>query len=67
MNSVINKPMDQLKKLDSEFDIAQTARPQFDLKLDVITGNVFGDALSHALNLFNKVGTAGTGPDLGCN
>ena len=67
MNGVINKPMDQLKKLDSKFDIAQTARPQFDLKLDVITGNVFGDALSHALDLLDKVGTAGTGPDLGCN
>ena len=50
MHRIICSTMHHLQKLNSELDVSEPARAEFDLSINFVGRNEIGDALSHLLN-----------------
>lgn len=61
---LIGQPVDELKQLHSELDVADPARAELELERDFVGRNVLRDAFAHALHAVHEVVPRGAGPDL---
>ena len=61
----VGLPVHQLEQLDGELDVAQSARPELELHVEFIHGDVLRHALAHALHRVDEVLPGCTGPHLG--
>ena len=51
---VVGLTVDELKQLDGELDVAQAARPELELNVDLAGRDVRGDPLAHPLDRFDE-------------
>ena len=53
--AVVGQPVHELQQLHGELDVAQAARAELELHVDLVGRDVLGDALAHALHDVDEV------------
>jgi hypothetical protein len=62
---LVARAVHELEQLHGELDVAQAARSELQLHVDLVGGDVLGDALAHALHGFHEAVAARARPHLG--